>query len=104
MHMNAWEYYLMEKVDEMSGRHKEFPLWTVAGVWEFIRDDGLHTAHKIESPFCSWRRTVEESMALADAMIPLGSTLPKEMRTREDPDYGPLWDKRETRKDQRSVV
>ncbi len=85
-----WDEYIAEQVTR--GQHRTHRHWKPSGVWEFVRADGLRTAHKAESPFPSWRETVERSMARADAPIPLGAPLPEGMRDRDDPDYGPLWD------------
>lgn len=85
-----WPDYLKQWTT--GGRHNRFAEWTVSGVWEFTRSDGLKTAHKMESPFLSWRKTVEESMRLADERIPLGAALPVGMGSRDDPSYDPLWD------------
>ena len=86
----AWLVYVAEFVGK-DGRHKAFPRWKTDDVWTFIRDDGLRTAHWVESPFSSKARCVEESMRLADLHIPLNAELPSDMRTREDPYYGSLW-------------
>lgn len=85
----TWEEYLDAYVRD--GRHTGYPKWQPISTWEFIRDDGLLSAHKMESPYFDWKTTVEESMRLADQYIPLGSELPDEMRQRTDPNYGSLW-------------
>lgn len=85
-----WLDYLASEVE--GDRHRRFPEWEPVGVWEFRRSDGLHTAHKTESPYPDWLSTVEESMRMADEHIPLGSLLPSGMRSREDPYYGPLFE------------
>lgn len=81
-----WQEYQDEYVQD-DGYHRSFPQWQVSGCWEFQRSDGLITAHKMESPFMSWQRTVEESMKWADENIELGAELPDGMRSRHDPLY-----------------
>lgn len=83
----AWK----KKWIDARGRHVLRQTWKVTGVWELVRDDGLATAHKAESPYPTWCATIEESMRLADENIPLGAELPEGMGNREDPDYSPLW-------------
>jgi len=87
-----WTDYLAANVGP-NGRHLHFPEWEPCGpeIWQFIRSDGLLTAHRVESPYSTWQETIEESMRLADARIGLGAPLPDGMRTREDPDYSRLW-------------
>ena len=83
--MTHWSEYMERNVAD--GRHTSYPHWFVSGVWEFMRSDGLKTAHKMESPFMSWRETIEESMRWADDNIELGGELPNGMRSRNDPLY-----------------
>lgn len=89
-----WQVYVKTYTDKM-GRHKEFRRWVISGVWEFVREDNLRTAHHTEWPAGgpgSKRDAVEGSMRLADKYIPLGAKLPKGMRSRQDPLYNPLLD------------
>lgn len=85
-----WSEYI--RAATTNGRHDVRSEWTISGVWEFRRSDGLKTPHKMESPFPTWIRTIETGMRLADEHIPLGGDLPAGMRTRGDPDFAPLFD------------
>ena len=86
-----WETWKHENIAD-DGTAIGHPEWRPCGVWELIRSDGLKTAHHVESPFCSWQTTVEQSMRVADQKIPLGSELPDGMRRKSDPLYSDLWD------------
>ena len=92
--MNNWERFLAKEVgpDEQL---LSSPEWKVVDVWTLERSDGLVTAHKAESIHSGWEETVRDSVRLADKYIPIGAALPEGMRCREDPDYGPLWEREE---------
>ncbi len=83
--MSSWDSYVDKNTS--GGKHLRYKEWSVSGVWEFTRRDGLKTAHKMESPFATWLETVEESMRLADSTIPLGADIPASMRSKYDPLY-----------------
>jgi hypothetical protein len=63
--MNSWERYLLNNV-ESSGRHRKFTRWRVDGLWEFVRDDGARTHHKVDTPCPFWESAVEWSMEFQD--------------------------------------
>ena len=83
--MNAWEHWKAENIDE-DGKHKTHPEWKVTEVWELERSDGFLTCHKFCAPWAFWRTTVEESMRVVDALVPLGGKLPEGVT-----DYSGLW-------------
>ena len=71
MRLTAWDRWRAEHLDQRD-RVRGRPHWRAVRPWECERDDGVQSGHKAESPFMSWRETLERSMELYDRVLPMG--------------------------------
>lgn len=107
-----WACWKADHVDS-TGRLPRRPHWRTTGQpWELVRDDGVLTGHKHESPFSSWRETVEQSMEVYDRVLPIGrreawpAELAAAVRDGRDIDFGAVytWDLRQRTAEQFAAV